>query len=155
MPHLFFPGFSGLVTVLIIPTAIWIIRYTPGRKNTAYNLDPQGRPGGFDPLLQKYLRLSEFMIGLATGSIVLLVGSSVLHGKDGHLPWFYASPLLILAASVVTGLTFMVWLVLCYEEVQHGNPHTPKAYTLSETLGFSSLLFFCIGYIWLIIVVAR
>jgi hypothetical protein len=64
MPHLFFPGFSGFVTVLIIPTAIWIIRYTPRRKNTAYNLDPQGKPGGFDPLLQTYLRLSEFMIGL-------------------------------------------------------------------------------------------
>jgi hypothetical protein len=154
MPH-FFPGFSGIVTVVVIPTVIWIIRYVPRRKNTAYNLDPQGKPGAFEPLLQKYLRLGEFMIGLATGSIVLLVGSSVLHGKDGHLPWFYASPLLILAASILTALIFMASLILNYEETQHGNPHTAKAYSLSETLGFSSLAFFCIGYGWLIIVVTR
>jgi hypothetical protein len=154
VPHLF-PGFSGIATVVIIPTTIWIVRYVPRRKNVAYNLDPQGKPGAFDPLLQKYLRLGEFMIGLATGSIVLLVGSSVLHGKDGHLPWFYASPLLILAASVVGGVSFMAWLIISYEEVQHGNPHPSKAYSFSETLGFSSLLFFCIGYVWLIVVVAR
>jgi len=85
IPHLF-PGFSGIVTVVVIPTVVWIIRYVPRRKNAAYNLDPQGEPGAFEPLLQEYLRLGEFMIGLATGSIVLLVGSSVLHGRDGHLP---------------------------------------------------------------------
>jgi hypothetical protein len=76
-------------------------------------------------LLQKYLHLAEFMIGLATGSIVLLIGSSIFHGKDGHLPSFYASPLLILAASVLLGLAFMALLILNYEEVKHGNPHTP------------------------------
>ena len=154
MLHLF-PGFSGAVTAVVIPTIIWIIRYTPRRKNTAYNLDPGGKPSAFEPLLQKYLRLGEFMIGLATGSIVLLVGSSVLRGRDGRLPRFYASPLLILAASVLTGLGFMAWLLLGYEEVQHGNPHTPKAYSLMETLGFSSLALFSIGYVWLIIVVTR
>jgi hypothetical protein len=95
------------------------------------------------------------MIGLATGSIVLLVGSSVFHGRDGHLPWFYASPLLVLAASVLTGLGFMAWLILGYEEVQQGNPHTARAYSLMETLGFSSLALFCVGYVWLIIAVTR
>jgi hypothetical protein len=154
MPHLF-PGFIGIATVVVIPTIIWVIRYTPRRKKPPYNLDPQGKPGAFEPLLQKYLRLGEFMIGLATGSIVLLVGSSVLHGRDGHLPWFYASPLLILAASILAALIFMTSLILNYEEVQHGNPHTAKAYSLSETLGFSSLAFFCIGYVWLIIVVTH
>src|SRR5437867_2582195 len=154
MPHLF-PGFSGVVTVAVIAPAIWTVSYRIRKKIPAYNIDPQGKPGAFEPLLQKYLRLGEFMIGLATGSIVLLVGSSVLHGKDGHLPWFYASPLLILAGSVVAGLSFMAWLILSYEEAQHGNPHTPKGYTLSETLAFSSLAFFCIGYVWLIVVVTR
>jgi hypothetical protein len=154
MPHLF-PGFSGVVTAVGTTTVIWVVRYTPRRKNAAYDLDPGGKPGAFEPLLQKYLRLSEFTIGLATGSIVLLVGSSVLHGRDGRLPWFYGSPLLVLAASVVIGLGFMAWLVLGYEEVQHGNPHTPEAYSLMETLGFSSLALFCVGYVWLVIVVTR
>jgi hypothetical protein len=97
--------------------------------------------------------LAEYGIGLATGSIVLLIGSAIFHGKDGRLPPFYASPLLVLAASVVSGFFFMAWLILCYEEVQHGNPHTAFAYSLSETLGFSSLLLLLIGYVWLILAV--
>jgi hypothetical protein len=103
--------------------------------------------------LQKYLRLAEFTIGLATGSIVLIVGASFLHGKDGHLPWFYANPFLTLAGSVLTGIVFMALLIMGYEEVQHGNPHTPVAYARIETAGFSSLLLFIIGYVWLILAV--
>ena len=67
------------------------------------------------------------------------------------MPWFYASPLLILAGSVLAGIAFMVFLILNYEMVQHGNPHTAKAYALIETLGFSSLCLFVIGYVWLIV----
>jgi hypothetical protein len=125
------------------------------KKFEAYNLDPQGAPGAFEPLLQKYIRLAEFVVGLASGSIVLLVGSSVFHGQGGKLPWVYASPLLVLAASVLTGLLFMAQEILSYEENQHGNPHTAKEYALSETLGFSCLLFFVIGYAWLIVGVTR
>ena len=49
----------------------------------------------------------------------------------------------------------MVFLILNYENVQHGNPHTAEAYSLIETLGFSSLLLFVIGYFWLIFAVTR
>ena len=156
MPHVpFFAGFEGLIIPVILVLVIWCNRYRARKKIPTYDLDPQGRPGAFEPLLQKYLRLAEFTIGLATGSIVLLVGSSVLHGKDGRLPSFFAAPLFVLATSVLTGISFMVSLVLGYEEVQHGNPHTAGAYALNETLGFSSLLLFVIGYIWLIFVVTR
>lgn len=153
MPHLF-PGFSAVVTVAVIASVIWTISFKT-KRFSAYNLDPKGSPGAFEPLLQKYLHLAEFMIGLATGSIVLLVGSSFFRGQNGHLPWFYASPLLMLGASVVAGLSFMAWQILSYEESQHGNPHTAKAYSLSETLGFSSIAYFFIGYVWLIIAVTR
>ncbi len=106
--------------------------------------------GAFDPFLTRYIRIAEFIIGLSTGSIVLLVGSSALHGQGGRLPWFYASPLLLLAWCVIYGIAFMVWLIFHYEQHQHGNPHTRFAYSLSETLGFTSLACFCVGYIWLI-----
>jgi hypothetical protein len=150
-----FTGFEGLIIPLIVVLAIWWNRYRARKGVPAYNLDPKGKDGAFEPLLQKYLRLAEFTIGLATGSIVLLIGSSVLHGKDGRLPSFYAAPLFVLAASVLTGILFMVSLVLSYEDVQHGNPHTPGAYALTETFGFSSLLLFVVGYIWLIFAVTR
>lgn len=149
-----FTGFTGLLTLGIVPLSVWGLAYSQ-RKFPSYNLDPKGKEGAFEPLLQKYLHLAEFTITLATGSIVLLVGSSVLHGADGHLPWFYASPLLILAGSVLFGVAFMAFLTLEYENVQHGNPHTAKGYALVETLGFTSLLLFVIGYFWLIVVVTR
>jgi len=97
------------------------------------------------PFLDKYRRPAEFRIGLATGSIVLLVGSSALHGQNGHLPWHYASPLLLLAWCVLYGLVFVAWLILHYVGYQHGDQHTKVLCSLSETLGFSSLACFVIG----------
>jgi hypothetical protein len=146
-------GFGGITTSLAVPTVLWCLLYSRRKKVSSYNLDPQGKPGAFEPLLQKYLHLAEFTIGLATGSIVLIVGASFLHGKEGRLPWFYANPLLTLAGSVLAGIVFMAVLILSYEDVQHGNPHTPYAYAAIETAGFTALLLFIIGYVWLIFAV--
>ena len=68
---------------------------------------------------------------------------------------FYAAPLFVLAASAIAGVSFMVALIVNYEEVQRGNPHTRKAYALTETCGYSALLLFVIGYCWLIFAVTR
>jgi hypothetical protein len=150
-------GILGLVIpiliVLCVPAILFQVIYHHRKRIPSYNLDPKGKEGAFEPLLQKYLRLAEFMIGLATGSIVLLVGSSVLHGKDGRLPPFYRPPLVLLAGSVLWGLAFMVSLILSYEDWQHGNPHTAGTYARIESLGFTSLLLFFVGYLWLIVVV--
>ena len=51
------------------------------------------------------------------------------------LPWFYASPLLLLGLCVLYGVFFMVWLIYGYEMYQHDNIHTRFRYALSETLG--------------------
>ncbi len=138
------PGIGGLIVGFAIFLATGAYSYFslgPG----PFNLDPLGKPGAFEPFLAKYIRLGEFVIGLATGSIVLLVGSSAFHGQGGRLPWFYASPLLLLALCVVYGIAFIAWLIYDYEEYQHGNPHTRLHYAISLTLGFSSLLCFLFG----------
>jgi hypothetical protein len=147
-------GFSGMILGPLIFIGVGSISYFT-KQHKSYNLDPQGTANAFEPFLTKYLRVAEFIIGLATGSIVLLVGSSALHGQSGHLPWTYATPLLLLCWCVLFGLVFMVWLILQYEGYQHGDEHSDWAYALSETLGFSSLLCFACGYAWLIIVVTR
>jgi hypothetical protein len=146
-------GTSGLLVGLGIFLAIGTATYFT-REYEFYNLDPQGKPGAFEPFLAKYIRAAEYIIGLATGSIVLLVGSSALHGQSGRLPWFYASPLLLLALCVVYGITFMVWVIYNYEEYQHHAKHTALAYSLSLTLGFSALACFCLGMLlpWLCLV---
>ncbi len=144
------PGTNGLISGVGIFLVIGALAYST-RGRGPFNLDPQNRPGAFEPFLAKYIRAAEYVIGLATGSIVLLVGSSALHGQGGHLPWFYASPLLLLALCVIYGVGFMVWLIFNYEEHRHSNPHTRLAYSLSLSLGFSSLSCFCVGYVWLIL----
>jgi hypothetical protein len=153
MRHLF-PGFTGVVLGPLILAGIAIVSYLT-KKYESYNLDPRGVAGAFEPLLAKYIRAAEFVIGLASGSIVLLVGSSFLHSQGGRLPWFFASPLLVLMWSVVYGVAFIVWLIHSYEEYQHENPHTKLVYTISETLGFSSLACFCLGYVLLIFLITR
>ena len=150
------PGFSGVVLGVSILVVTGLLAYFTKKKEIgAYNLDPKGKAGTFEPILGRYLRAAEFIIGLATCSIVLLVGSSALHGNGGHLPWFYASPLLLLGLCVLYGVFFMVWLIYGYEMYQHDNVHTRFRYALSETLGFSALLCFASGYVWLIIAVTR
>jgi hypothetical protein len=149
-----FPGFTGVVLGPAIFGAIWLACFFT-KEHEVYDLDPKGVPNTFEPHLVKYIRATEFVIGLATGSIVLLVGSSALHAQGGRVPWFYASPLILLAWSVVFGVAFMVWLIYSYEEYQHGNEHTKLIYTMSQTLGFTSVACFCIGYILLIFLVTR
>jgi hypothetical protein len=150
-----FVGISGVITSVVIFAVISAICHKVTRKYPIYELNPRGEPGAFEPFLQKYIRLAEFLIGLATGSIVLLVGSSALHNQGGRLPWFYASPLIILSASVLCGLIFMAWLILNYEEHAHGTSHTGLRYAASLALGFSVIALFSVGYFWLILAVTR
>jgi hypothetical protein len=147
------PGTSGLLVGLAIFFVIGAWVYLT-REPGPIDLDPQGKPGAFEPFLAKYIRATEFIIGLATGPIVFLIGSSALQGQGGRLPWFFASPLLLLTICVVYGISFMVWLTYRYEQHQRGVPHTRLAYSLSLSLGFSSLACFSAGYIWLILKVA-
>jgi hypothetical protein len=149
-----FPGFSGLVGGGLVFTAIGAVSFLTKEFET-YDIDPQGKPGAFEPILAKYIKAAELVIGLATGSIVLLVGSSALHSQAGRLPWFYASPLILLAWSVISGVVFIVWVVHRYEGYQHGEKHTKLRYTISETLGFGSLICFGLGYFMLIFVVTH
>lgn len=150
----FFPGCSGSACTIAIGAVVWVNR-RHSRQSENYNLGPGGDPKAYEPILARYIRFSEFMIGLATGSIVLIVGSSALHGQGGHLPWFYASPLLLLGGSVLYGFLFMAAQLVTMENVLHGGPHSAFSYALNEALGYTSLLCFLTGYFWLIFAVTN
>jgi hypothetical protein len=119
-----------------------------------FTFEPQGKPNSFEPRLANYIRAVEFLLGLATGSIVLLIGSSALH-PNGKLPWVFASPLIVLAFCVVYGVLFMVLMIYNYEEFLHDNEsYIRSRYVRSQGLGFSSLACFFLGYLWLVGAVA-
>jgi hypothetical protein len=153
--RIMFPGLGGILAVVGIASGVHIVVYEKSKEYPAFTFEPQGKPGSFEPHIARYLRLAEFIIGLASGSIVLLVGSSVFKGNSGHLPWYYASPLLLLGACVLFGIVFMLWIQFWYERFQHGVPYHRGAYSITKTLGFCSALYFCFGYIWLVWVVTR
>jgi hypothetical protein len=146
-----FTGFSGVLVVLVVATVVGAAVYKRSCQYQAFTFEPRGVPGSFEPILTRYFRLAEFMIGLASGSIVLLVGSSVFRGNGGRLPWFFASPLIVLAASVLFAVGFMILIQFWYEQFQYGVEYRRFAYCVTKTLGFSSALYFCIGYIWLVV----
>ena len=148
-------GSSGGALALSFLFVPWFLLFRRRHKTSAYTLDPKGKAGAYEPLLAKYLKLAEVILGLATGSVVLLVGSSALRGTAGKLPWTFASALVLLAFSAIYAIGFMGWLIFCYEYYQQGNAHTGFHYSLSEALAIASLLSFFSGYLWLIWVVTR
>ena len=115
-----FPGFTGLVTAILILVIAGLAALF-GKEPDSYNIDPRGVEGTFEPILARYLRIAEFIVGLDTGSIVLIVGSAALLGQSGRLPWVYASPLLLLSSSVIYGVIFMACLIMNDENA----PRTP------------------------------
>ena len=150
-----FPGLSGVLVVIAVTLAVWVAVHKLSGQYQSFRFEPGGVPGSFESILTRYFRLAEFMIGLASGAIVLLVGSSVFRGNGGHLPWFFASPLLVLGACVLFAVGFMIWIQFWYEQYQHGVEYRRFAYCVTKTLGFSSAFYFCVGYIWLIIATTR
>ena len=150
-----FPGFPGIATAVGLFAGIWLFAYLKSKGRPAV-FDPQGQHGEFGKnLLHIYLDIAKTVLGLAAGSIVLLVGAMNFSPAGGRRSLTaFASPLFLVAMSIIYGVLFMILLVTSYEHHLH-HPNQPDAYTVlrysrNQSLGFSALICFCISYIWLI-----
>jgi hypothetical protein len=150
-----YPGIYGLVVgILMVPALWWIIWIflAPG----PFSMDIRGEKGSLVPLLTMYVDIAKFVIGLASTSIALLVGSATFRttGTAGPILSVFASPLFLLALSIVWGVCFMSFLTLDYEAYRHNEwPYTRFRYSRNQAFGFSSLICFALGYLWLIFIV--
>jgi heme/copper-type cytochrome/quinol oxidase subunit 3 len=147
------PGLAGIITGCFLFLIPWLLL----RRilNAAYyNMDAKGEGGAFEPRLANYLDIAKFILGLASGSVVLLVGSTAFHdGASRMLPQSYASPLYLLVLSVICGIFFMVLETLDYEGYQHTpNSYTGFKYSRNTAFGVASLLCFVFGYAWLVVI---
>ena len=149
-----FPGLAGIITgasLFLLPLSVLRLFIL---KADFYNMDAKGKGGAFDPRLANYLDIAKFVLGLASGSVVLLVGSTTFHeGGPRLLPPSYASPLYLLVLSVIWGIFFMVLETLDYEAYQHtSNSYTGFKYSRNTALGIGCLLCFLFGYAWLTVI---
>jgi hypothetical protein len=101
-----------------------------------------------------YLDIAKFVLDLAAGSIVLLVGSLNINQSNARPLRSFASPLFLVAMSTIYGVLFMILLVFNYERHLHdpdSRSYTRFKYTRNQSLGFSALACFCVSYIWLVV----
>jgi hypothetical protein len=159
------PGFHGIEVgiglFLVVWTLAWLVLW-PRREmswfkklvlNHSFDFEPPGEKGAFEKLLANYLDIAKVVIGLASGSIVLLVGSASFR-STGHLPASFASPLSLLALSILYAVFFMVFEILNYEGFRHRTRlYSRFKYSRNIGLGFASLFCFCFAYIRLIFIV--
>jgi hypothetical protein len=146
-----FSGWIGIAVSLGILIVTWLIVWLRTAGYKSFTFDPHGTGGSFEKVLGPYLDIGKFVLGLAAGAIVLVIGSSVF-GGNRHLPAGFASPLFLLALSIIYGILFMVFLVFNYEGFTHDkNCYTRFRYVRNQALGFGSLACFCVGYAWLIV----
>ena len=134
---------TGAAVGIGVLVVVWAILEWRTPKFDAFAFEPAD--GFFEKILAIYLDIAKFIIGLASGGIVLIVGSSAL-ASSKRLPPVYACPLFILAMSVFFGIIFMPLLVLNYEAFKHKtSPYARWQYIRNRALGYSSLSCFCIG----------
>jgi hypothetical protein len=156
---MWFAGFPGVITAVALFAALWLIVFLK-TKGESFTFDPGGTDGEFGrTLLPMYLDITKFVLGLAAASIVFcLFGSSNPGPTNARAVRFFASPLLMVAMSIIYGVLFMIFLVLNYEN-HRNNPdsksYTRFKYTRNQAFGFSALACFCIGYTWLVVTATR
>src|ERR1017187_499524 len=152
-----FPGLNGIAVGLSLLCVMGLVAWLSLEKGP-FLMDPHGKAGAFLPLFSIYLDIAKFVIGLASGSIALLVGSAIFRSNGGAGPLLasFASPLFLLAQSLICGVFFMAYLATDYEAYRHNEtPYTRFKYSRNLAFGYSCLFCFALGYFWLICVVIR
>src|ERR1700683_316875 len=103
-----FSGFPGIATALGLLAVIWlIVSIRTGRTPVVF--DPGGQHGEFGKgLLPMYLDIAKFVLGLAAGSLVLLVGSLNISQSNARPLRSFASPLFLVAMSIIYGVLLLI-----------------------------------------------
>jgi hypothetical protein len=154
------PGFPGIATAFGLFAIVWLIVWLRTKPTSSNYFEPEGAEGEFGRrLLPIYLDITKLILGIAAGSIVLLVGSSnMVQQAGGRSLKSFASPMFMVAMSIIDGVLFMTLLVLNYEQHRHepaARSYTRFKYSRNQALGFSALGCFCIGYAWLVVDATR
>jgi hypothetical protein len=112
-----------------------------GPNNIASSLPIASKSGTFLPLLKMYISVSKILITVAAASITFA-------GIQSERPGIYQAKL-FLAFSIVYGVTFCALALYFYDEYGYNiRFYTAFRYGLVESLGFSFLTCFLLGFGW-------
>ena len=149
------PG-VGIGLLVVMWLFCWLRSKPPRQKLFSnpknYLLEEEDDKGGFEKLLASYLDIAKLVVGLASGSVVLLVGSVTV--RSGQLPESFAPPLFLLALCIIYALIFMVLVTRSYDVYRNkARSYSRMMYTTNQAFGYGGLLCFCGGYVWLIAII--
>jgi hypothetical protein len=163
-----FENFNGSIwnaplVLLPIGAVVSLISFYKVKPGHHYFFDPKHNcnrledAGDFGPHCQRYQDLSKLAIALSAGAIAFLINTLV----DEKSPTSELTQRVAKVAPIIMGyfgsaiallIIFMLLQTLWYEEYSHSPTHsTYKAwkYALCNSLGFSGLISFLLGFGWL------
>jgi hypothetical protein len=147
-----FPGIPGIAVGVGVFIALFVIVWLR-LEDASYQFSKE-----FDKLLQIYLDITKFILTMAGGGIVLVVSATIFRSNEPvqPLPPHYASPLAVLALTILYGVLFMVFEARDYEISKRSKDlYTRWPYARNQALGYSAIICFCLGYGWLVIAAVR
>jgi hypothetical protein len=154
---------NALYVLVPVGASVFAIAATQVNWKAGYFFDPKHNgighenAGDFGPHLQRYQDLAKLVITLSTGAIAFLI-NTLINQKEPLSPMASKA---VQTGPIVTGffgaaisllIGFMVVQTVWYEEYSHSMKHNTYAawkYCVSTTLGYTGLLSFVLGFIWL------
>jgi hypothetical protein len=114
----------------------------------------------FEPIMERYMDFAKTIIGLAAGSITLLIGilgfllkdvSATVAGRIDMGP-----PIICFCFCILYLVLFLGSLTACFESyLVNPTSYTPFWYSLNISLAYSGVLCLTLGYFWLSTSVAK
>jgi hypothetical protein len=152
-----FAGFAGIVTALgrfaVRPLVVFL-----RTKGSSFTFDTGGN-GEFAKLcFRSTWRLQNWTWFGAASMVFCWFGSSNFGSSNARSLKSFASPLFLVAMSIIYGVLFVIFLVLnCENHRNHPNSNcdTRFKYPQNQAFGFSALAGFCLGYSWLVVATTR
>jgi heme/copper-type cytochrome/quinol oxidase subunit 3 len=122
----------------------------------AYNMDPHGVPGAFEPHLARYQSIAKLIVTLSAATVAFLFNFLVsrasgtsANGYGNALEKACPVAILLLCLSAFCGLVFVLGQTYIYESYCHSrtkDTYTGALYAAQVAFGFSGLTWFIVSY---------
>lgn len=133
-------------------TAIPFAWYRLRKEKGPFQMDPQGQPGAFLPIMKTYLKLADGLWLLAIITLGYIASPIILQEIVPYDTQHLGSLTLLNAwapfvAAFLCVLFFKVFLVIWYEAYRHADrSYTVSRYTAIRSLPIAAFLNLCLGY---------